>query len=72
MQKLTKKYTKFPILGSFLPNVGKNEFSEKKNTHCQLLGFYKTWNLGWKVKYHNNSTFRLLLGKLDDKNSKRK
>ena len=67
MQKLTKKYIKFPILGSF-PILS----FLKKNAHCQLLGFYKTWNLGWKIKYHNNSTFRLLFEKLNDKISKRK
>ena len=33
----------------------------------QELEFFQTWNLGWKVKYHNHSPSREFLGKSSDK-----
>ena len=59
------------LWGGFLSNVRKSEFS-KRNSHCHFLEFYKTWSLGWKVKFHSNFTFRLFLGKSNGKTSKKK
>ena len=71
-KSLQKNIQNFLFWGLFYQMWAKMSFLKKKNTHCQLLGFYKTWNLGWKVKYHNNSTFILLFEKLKDRISKRK
>ena len=38
----------------------------------QEVEIYQTYNLGWETKYHNNSPFKLLLGKSNDKIFKKK